>query len=211
MPSDSTDYPAECWDAAGKDTVVKRCLWKALPDKQEKKLYVDIIDDAVRYVSRVTRRGSLVALLTTLSTLDANDGRLPDDFFGSSQSSFFSQCFKFGHRPTGATRGKRKACALEASGDADGLPESGNQYIKNTLSDPRVKRALAKQQLERREGDSNLIVAASNEYSTNYFNHFDCFDRDINAALNILRVAGLGSSERPASLQRITRVPCGTR
>ena len=65
MPSDSTDYPAECWDAAGKDTVVKRCLWKALPDKQEKKLYVDIIDDAVRYVSRVTRRGSLVALLTT--------------------------------------------------------------------------------------------------------------------------------------------------
>jgi hypothetical protein len=33
------------------------------------------------------------------------------------------------------------------------------------------------------------------------------FDRDINAALNILRVAGLSSSERPASLQRITRAP----
>ena len=85
----------ETWDCVSKDTSVRCCLKKAVlsggVSAQNAESLLNIIDDTVVYVSKISRRGSLVALLTTLKTLGDNAGRLPDDFFGSSLDTFFDQ------------------------------------------------------------------------------------------------------------------------
>jgi hypothetical protein len=125
---------------------------------------MDVINDTVLYVSKVARRGSLVVLLTVLKTLEAGGGRLPDDFFGG---SFFAQCFKYGHLKPRKTKD-----VVVWEEDIPKL-QTSNKYIVAALSDEAVRGALKQQQLKRLDGDSNLIVAAANEYETGFSNFFD--------------------------------------
>jgi hypothetical protein len=156
------------------DTTVKCCLKKAFlaggaVGRKDTAPLFELLNDTVVFVSRAARRGSLVALLTTLRTLRERDGRLPDDFFGSSVDTFFAQCFKFGHLK--ASKNKNGEVVWK-----EDLPESKttNAYVKATLADAVVRGALVNQRLRRREGDSNLITAAALEYETAFVNFFDC-------------------------------------
>ena len=123
----------------------------------------DIVDSAVNLVSKAARRGSLVAMLTVVRTLERNNGTLPTGFFGSSMDTFFGQCFKFGTF-------KRTEYGMTPD-----MPRAttSNPWILATLRDPRVTKALSKHRVRRQSGDSNLLQAAANTYQTNFVSFFD--------------------------------------
>lgn len=155
--------------SAGKDTTVKCCLKKAFlggvrgrgKRKRNFDAFADVVDEAVVHVSKVTRRGSLVALLTVLRTLRDNGGVLPDDFFGDSSDTFFDQCFKAG--------------LLDKKGKVPkpSKRSTANKYISEAVADEKITEALSGMATKRQQGDSNLIVAAALQYSTSFFNFFD--------------------------------------
>eukprot|EP00873_Tetraselmis_striata_P043963 jgi/Tetstr1/464227/TSEL_009032.t1 len=123
----------------------------------------DIVDSAVNLVSKAARRGSLVAMLTVVRTLERNNSALPAGFFGNSLDTFFGQCFKFG------------ALKRTEDGMTPDMPRAAtsNPWILSALRDPRVAQALSKHRVRRQPGDSNLLQAAANAYQTNFVNFFD--------------------------------------
>ena len=101
-----------------RDTTVRCCLKKAIaPGARradiEPNIVLGIVDDAVVHVSKIAARGSQMVLLTVLRTLDTNNGRLPDDFFGTGVDTFFDQCFNIGLPSAAeppATQAAKKNC-----------------------------------------------------------------------------------------------------
>ena len=167
-----------------RDTTVRCCLKKALgPGAHDNgvdvKLILDIIDEAVVHVSRIAARGSHVALLVVLRTLDQNGGLLPDDFFGTSIDTFFDQCFKvglYGKEDTCARKPKKKPKRNnnETEDERKEKDATLNKYVIQAYQDAEVASSLANQTVRRKHGDSNLLVYASQTYETNFLNFFDC-------------------------------------
>jgi hypothetical protein len=113
-----------------------------------------------------------MVLLTVLRTLDTNNGRLPDDFFGTAVDTFFDQCFKIG-LPSAAEPPATQA-AKKKKPETPDKASTANKYVRQTYSDKEVQSALARQTVRRKLGDSNLLAYAAQSYETNFMNFFDC-------------------------------------
>ena len=103
------------------------------------------VDEAVLHVSKVTRRGSIIASLVTLELL--KKGPLPESFAES--DTFLRQCFLVGLHGT-------KDQEMQADIRAVVAQHSG---------------ALAGQTVARVTGDSQLITYAAQAYGVNFMNH----------------------------------------
>lgn len=139
--------------AKKKHTCVKRCFKPATRDSE---LVMDVVDELVEHITKISTRGSLVALLTVHRMLAAGKP-LPDDFLCEHQDTFFDQCFK-----TGLIRDQQPEI-LQRSTTVG--------YIADTVrmfSEP--LRDLA---VERLPGDRQAITYASIAFKTNFVNHVE--------------------------------------
>ena len=125
-------------------TAVKCCLKKRVAPKAWDATRA-AVDEAVLHVSKVTRRGSLVASLVTLELL--KKGSLPDSF--AANDTFLRNCFLVG---------------LAGTNDGDMLADVRD--VVSMHSD-----ALAGQAVSRIPGDRQLITYAAQAYGVNFKNH----------------------------------------
>ena len=125
-------------------TTVKCCLKKRVAPKAWDATRA-AVEEAVLHVSKVTRRGSIVASLVTLELL--KKGRLPNSF--AENDTFLRQCFLVG------------------------LHGTDDEEIQADIRDVVVQHsgALAGQTVARVAGDGQLITYAAQAYGVNFKNH----------------------------------------